>query len=272
MGYTESATTVPPRSASTSWFSLLSRRRLLLGTGALAALYPLHLEPHWLEVTRTRIRLPKLTRPMRLLHLTDLHYGFRVPLSLIDAAIDLGLAESPDVICLTGDYVTTNYTDNPWPLTGPLSRLARAAPTYAVLGNHDSAPVPEVVTGAGIRLLRNEAVHTSGGLTLMGVNWEAKAPAAIPAQGVRILLAHTPDAKDQLPELSWDLLLAGHTHGGQVVIPFLPRVVGVQDKRFIAGRYDWNNRQLFISRGVGSLFGIRFGCRPEVSLLELVPA
>jgi predicted MPP superfamily phosphohydrolase len=87
-----------------------------------------------------------------------------------------------------------------------------------------------------------------------------------------IVLAHNPDTKDAIEHQSWDLMLSGHTHGGQVVVPFVePTWAPVVDKRFIAGLYEWSGRQLYITKGVGNHSGVRFGCRPEVSILELRP-
>ena len=83
-----------------------------------------------------------------------------------------------------------------------------------------------------------------------------------------ILLAHNPDTKDQLGQHPWDLMLSGHTHGGQVMIPFAgPRYAPVVDTRFVAGLKPWGAKQIFVTRGVGNIYGARFRCRPEVSLL-----
>ena len=85
-----------------------------------------------------------------------------------------------------------------------------------------------------------------------------------------LCLAHNPDAKDALDGLPWDLMLAGHTHGGQVVLPFLgPPVVPVRDRRFVSGLNGWSSRLIYTTRGVGNLYGLRVHCRPEVTLLDL---
>ena len=86
-----------------------------------------------------------------------------------------------------------------------------------------------------------------------------------------MVVAHNPDSKDYLKDYRWDLLLSGHTHGGQIVLPFVQNFAAVRDKRFIAGLYRWEGRQIYITRGVGSLMGIRFNCRPESSILTLTP-
>jgi predicted MPP superfamily phosphohydrolase len=87
---------------------------------------------------------------------------------------------------------------------------------------------------------------------------------------LRILLNHNPDAKDLVRSYEWDLMLCGHTHGGQVCLPFIGAPFApVRDKRYLHGLYAWNKRWLHISSGVGNLHGIRFNCRPEVSLLTV---
>jgi predicted MPP superfamily phosphohydrolase len=87
----------------------------------------------------------------------------------------------------------------------------------------------------------------------------------------RLLLSHNPDSKDFLKFKPWDLMLCGHTHGGQVVLPWLGAPwAPVRDKRFLAGMYAWDNRWIHITRGVGNVHGFRFNCPPEVSLITLL--
>lgn len=256
---------------------MTTRRRLLTLAGLGAAIsYPLFIEPRWLDVTHNTVHIPGLHRPLRLLHLSDLHYGFRIPLSLIHEAITLGLAQKPDLICLTGDYVTNNWFDHPLLLLDPLRRLTRVAPTFAVLGNHDVDPLGDILTSAGVRLLENsssafEQLHIVGVGDLWGAGVDA--PAAFekcPANSPRIVLAHNPDSKDYLTSYDWSLLLCGHTHGGQAVMPFVgPVLYSVRDQSMVAGLHQWKGRSVHVTRGVGSLFGVRFNCRPEVSVLEL---
>jgi hypothetical protein len=93
----------------------------------------------------------------------------------------------------------------------------------------------------------------------------------VPADDPAIVLAHNPDTKDRLAKQPWDLMLSGHTHGGQVVLPMLgARFVPIRDKRFVAGLKQWNGRQVYVTRGVGSIHGVRVNCRPEVTVLDLV--
>jgi len=86
-----------------------------------------------------------------------------------------------------------------------------------------------------------------------------------------VLLSHNPDTKDLLRQFIWDLMLAGHTHGGEVELPFLGQPFApVVDKRFVRGLHRWEDRWLHVSKGVGSLHGIRVNCPGDVTLLRLV--
>ncbi len=137
-----------------------------------------------------------------------------------------------------------------------------------------------LLAASGFRLLHNrsEVVKIKGQkLRMAGVgdlwNGEVDATAAFAGAAPRIptvLLAHNPDTKELLPDGPWDLMLCGHTHGGQVLVPVIgTRFVPVRDKRFIAGLKHWNGRFIYITRGVGNLGGVRVNCRPEVSVLTL---
>jgi predicted MPP superfamily phosphohydrolase len=258
--------------------------------------YPLYIEARWVETTRTRIELPELRRPLRLLHLSDLHLGDGVSqedlLAIAGSAID---EARPNLICLTGDYVS-RPTDPDTSALGPvIERLARAAPVYAVMGNHDGGAwsathggpatndsVRERLQQSGAVVLQNRwtRVEVAGQpLLLVGTGdlWslEADPPAAFadaPSGLPTILLTHNPDTKQFAERFSWHLMLAGHTHGNQVNLPFWDeRWATVRDQRFIAGHHWWNGRQLHINRGLGGVGGIRFRSRPEISILELVP-
>jgi predicted MPP superfamily phosphohydrolase len=88
-----------------------------------------------------------------------------------------------------------------------------------------------------------------------------------------VLLSHNPDTKDAMADYPWHLMLSGHTHGGQVILPLYgPPIVPVHDRRYIAGLKPWHDRQIHVTRGVGNLLGVRFACRPEVAVLDLEPA
>ena len=266
-----------------------------LGASAIAASYPCYLEPRWLAVTRTKVALQRarLAGPIRILHLSDLHYSWAVPLGFIDSAVTLGLCEKPDVICVTGDFITGTEDLSDGAYAHTLSRLSRFAPTFAVLGNHDGGPwaqgaggysdhsaVDRLLNRSQVQLLHNTSSTfriRGANLTFVGVGdlWSdeidsQRAFSRMDRNRPVVLLSHNPDSKDVLEREPWDLMLSGHTHGGQVIIPFDgPRFAPVVDKRYVAGLAPWGARQIYVSRGVGNLGGVRFQCRPEVSLLEI---
>jgi predicted MPP superfamily phosphohydrolase len=273
----------------------ITRRKALFGlaAGAAAAAYPTLIEPRWLDLTHRQAKLSGLRSPVRILHMSDLHSSFFVPMSMIEHAVTVGLSAKPDLICVTGDFITSGADFLSKEYIAALKRLSTAAPTYAVLGNHDGGPWTEALDGrsdhkdvdrlleeSGIELLHNRskiiAVRDST-LSLVGTgdlwNQELDAHQAFSEVGPDpvVLLSHNPDGKDFVANYPWQLMLSGHTHGGQVIIPFVgPHYAPVQDKRYVDGLRPWGTRQIQVSRGVGNVLGVRFGCRPEITLLELV--
>jgi predicted MPP superfamily phosphohydrolase len=269
----------------------MTRRKLLYTFfGAPALIYPCFLEPRWLDLTYRRVELArKPERPVRILHIADLHASLFVPLSMIDHAITLGLNQKPDLILVTGDFITHREGFDPSAYARELQRLSAAAPTFAVLGNHDGGAwaryrlgypdhkvVDRILEDSGIELLHNRSMKAMG-LTLVGVGdlWSdeihsGRAFSGVNGSGPVVLLAHNPDSKDVLRSRPWDLMVSGHTHGGQVIVPFEgARYAPVQDKRYVAGLKAWGTRQIHVTRGVGNVGGVRFRCRPEVSVLTI---
>jgi uncharacterized protein len=112
-------------------------RRQFYTTLAIGSAYPFIIEPRWLELTRRTVPLKGVRSPVRVLHLSDLHWSYSVPLSIIEHAIGVGLAGKPDLICVTGDFITRGSAFAAKDYASVLKRLSAAAPTFAVLGNHD---------------------------------------------------------------------------------------------------------------------------------------
>lgn len=274
-----------------------SRRKFLLGAAGLAigsTAYTRLAEPQWLRVARHEVKLAGTGVPLRLVQLSDLHASAVVSLEFIADAVALAIAQRPDLIALTGDFVT-DTSSTPHGYAEVLARLAAAAPTFACLGNHDGGvwgphmqhnptvePVLNLLRRAGIPCLVNESAElTVRGrkLQLIGLGdlWCAmclpsEAFGRTPPRGgaTRLVLNHNPDAKDLLREHDWDVLLCGHTHGGQLRLPFFGTPFApVRDKRYVEGLHRWENRWLHVTRGVGNLHGVRFNCRPEVSVIDL---
>jgi predicted MPP superfamily phosphohydrolase len=275
----------------------VTRRKLLslIPVAGCAPVYAFGLEPNWLERTIHRVKLPckSLTSDVRVLHLSDLHASHSVPFGLIEKSVDLGLDAKPDVICLTGDFVTDATPFDEAEYARILRRLSSAAPTFASLGNHDgggwsewaggfkdtsvvrallsTANVPVLHNRSELVRVRDQSIRFAGVGDLWSDDVDAdRAFADVSSDDPAILLAHNPDTKDVLADKPWDLMLSGHTHGGQVVLPMLgERFVPIRDKRFIAGLKQWNGRQVYVTRGVGSIRGVRVNCRPEVTVLDL---
>ena len=277
---------------------LFTRRRMLACLAATAAAVYTDMrfiEPNWIGVGRHRVPiLPAGSNPVRIVQLSDLHASSEVPLDFIEYAINLGLQQKPDIICLTGDFITHSWDE--WDAYSKImQQLSAAAPTFASTGNHDgckwiaryggySRPtkVVEMLEKANIRVLMNEreqiAIPNKASFELIGLGdiWaddfkpqllEETKQVGIP----RVLLSHNPDTKDLIEDAKWDLMLSGHTHGGQLTLPwgstpFAP----VRDKRFVRGLHPWKNPWLHITKGVGSLRKMRLNCFPEISVVELV--
>ncbi len=258
-------------------------------------MYAFGLEPNWLERTYHRVKLPcdNLPSGVRILQLSDFHASSVVPFSLIENSVELGVEAKPDVICLTGDFVTDATPFDEVEYARILRRLSSAAPVFASLGNHDggrwsasigglkdSSVIRSLLRDGNVSLLHNrsevvrvrdQAIRFAGAADLWSERMDVDlAFADVLPEDPTILLAHNPDTKDLLADRPWNLMLSGHTHGGQVVLPFLgERFVPVRDKRFIAGLKQWNGRQVYVTRGVGSIRGVRVNCRPEVTILDV---
>jgi len=277
-----------------------TRRKFLatLGLGVVGSgLYAGVVEPHWLTIGRHTVRLDpnRSGPPLKILHLSDLHASKVVSLGFIGEAVRMGLTLQPDLICLTGDFITRGYQQFDG-YAQVLKPLPACAPTFACLGNHDGGiwaarrrgysntnRVRDVLAGAGIRLLHNTAATIRIGdrdLTIVGLGdiWAGELQPVIafrefrsfrPA-GATVVLSHNPDTKQHLQPYPWNLLLCGHTHGGQVKLPFIGApATSIQDPRFLEGLHKWDGRWVYVTRGVGNLYGVRFNCPPEVSLITL---
>jgi predicted MPP superfamily phosphohydrolase len=194
---------------------------------------------------------------------------------------------------LTGDFITNQSGFNFAHYVSVLKKLAEAVPTFAVLGNHDGGAwasrrrgfghhqlVKGMITSSGITFLHNTSTLISLNdrkLQLVGVGdlWAKEIDAksafsAVTSDVPTVLLSHNPDSKEVLAPYPWQLMLSGHTHGGQVVVPFCgPCFAPVDDKRYVAGLGRWRDRQIYVTRGVGNVGGVRFRCRPEISMVHV---
>jgi hypothetical protein len=278
----------------------MKRRRLILGAGAVAAagagaaLYARFIEPHWVEVVRRPLPISGLPRALegrRLVHLSDLHLGHRVGAEYLVACLRRTRDLEPDILALTGDFITYRGPREVEDLARLLADLPRGRlATVAVLGNHDygsgwampevAAEVTRALSDAGVTVLCNAATDV-GGLTVAGLGdlWAGEFhPERVLAgvgPGPAIVLCHNPDAADRP---GWGgyrgWILAGHTHGGQCRMPLLgPPILPVRNKRYAAGEVDLGDgRRLYVNRGLGHLLPVRFLVRPEMTLFTLMTA
>lgn len=276
-----------------------SRRKFLalLGVSAVGvAGYGGVIESGRFVVRRHQVRLGRFSSlaPVTILHLSDFHASAVVSLAQISEAIELGLAYKPDLICLTGDFITRRY-DRFDEYATMLLPLAKHAPTFACLGNHDggawakrrygypdTTQVSALLRKGGVQLLQNtaESVRIKGWhLSVLGLGdyWSGDMQPELAFQrttdndSVTLVLVHNPDSIEELNPYRWDLMLCGHTHGGQLRLPVLGTPFApVKDARFVEGLHEYNGRWVHVTRGVGNLLGIRINCPPEVSLITIV--
>jgi predicted MPP superfamily phosphohydrolase len=225
---------------------------------------------------------------LRIGFLTDTHVGPMVDAGLVARALDLLVAAEPDVLCLGGDVVcdSPRFIPDAAAVLGEYVAAARLG-TYAVLGNHDYSTDAARLTAAlerkGIRVLRNEAVPVAGedasfwivGIddALLGRPDLDRAFAAVPPDSPVVTLWHEPDWAEQTAQHGALLQLSGHSHGGQIRLPFVGHLSApTGGKRFAYGLNYADCMPVYTSRGLGVFHPpVRFRCPPEVTLLTLVP-
>lgn len=272
----------------------LTRRKFLKGLAAAglvgasgAALYARVFEPFDYELTETDVfirGLPPSFEGFRVALLTDVHHSRIVPLEEVRRAVALTNEARPDLVALTGDYTTSRrrYVE---PCAEALGLLRAPSGVWAVLGNHDHYTDAELTARAfarrKINVLSNANTLLRRGadeLRLAGVDdwgW-GKADWARALEGVDrslpcVLLSHEPAVLDMPETRGLSLILSGHTHGGQVRLPFVgaPARV-VEEFRYLRGLYEKDGTQLYVSRGTGMIgLPVRFGARPEIAVIRL---
>lgn len=231
---------------------------------------------------------------LRILQLSDFHLCRRVPASHIRQAIERGRKAQCDVVALTGDFVHSGFK-HVEAIADLVARIQAPLGVYAVLGNHDHAirvlhgmrhrkGLPEAVAAAlrerGIQVLTNEhrIVEKDGAaLAVVGVEdlWSRSADLPLALRGVgedipRIVLAHNPATIVQAEGFRVDLMLSGHTHGGQIRIPTVADPSrGPQAARFAAGLYFHDTGYLYVNKGIGYSFRFRYKVRPEIAIFRL---
>jgi predicted MPP superfamily phosphohydrolase len=262
--------------------------------------YATRVEPTWLELNRHEVPmtgLPAAFSGLRIVQMSDFHCSRHVTPTYLGEAVEMAQAQAGDVVVLTGDFIHKGfkYVER---CARVLGQLRAAHGVYAVLGNHDFSvrnalgfrryrhlhrAVADALRGEGIRVLHNETVPLRRGdalLHLTGVEdlWSRvcdldRAFAGVCPSIPRVVLAHNPCTVEQLATHRCDLMLSGHTHGGQINLPGLGRItLGKKGRRYAAGMYRCGPTYLYVNKGVGFGFRVRYGVRPEVAVLTLKPA
>lgn len=260
----------------------------LAGFGLLCIAYGFWIEPYWVQVTRTRItspKLPKGSRPIRIVHLSDLHCD---PTARLEERLpDLIAAEKPDVIVFSGDAI--NSRGGLPVFKACMTRLAAIAPTFVVRGNWDAWfwSSIDLFDGTGVREVNGtaEKIDVRGTplwVAGVAVESEAKAPAAfaqVPAGEFTLFLHHYPhpDVIAEKDRARVDLFCAGHIHGGQIALPLYGALVTLSKygKEYEAGLYRSGSMWLYVSRGLGMEGGraprVRSCSRPEIAVIDVEP-
>ena len=239
-------------------------------------LLKLHVESHEHHLPG----LPQEADGLRIAHLTDLHMSHRLGVEYFREVVRIVNDWGPDLVCITGDIV--EYTPQLDWIESTLAELQSQHGTYFVLGNHDrkamdSDILRERLSGAGLIHLggkvENLQLPSGAEITLCGDErpWFPAVPPIEATGHFALALVHTPDRFGWAVEHGVGLVLAGHTHGGQVCFPcfgplLCPSKHGV---RYASGVFQHGGTTMHVSRGTGSLFPLRYNCPPELGLLTL---
>lgn len=279
---------------------ILSRRKFLLAGAAAAGVATLGTDgfvqsnhPHLVEIEIPLARLPEAFDGFRLVQLSDFHYDEHFSAIPIRKSVAVVNDLRPDLIALTGDFVTVPILERPASLRAaaatvePCAALLHElqAPKYAILGNHDAIASPDHVVraleSANITVLRNQSVAIERGrdrMWLAGIDDLLRGSpdmsatlANISEKETTILLAHEPDFADDASLSPVDLQLSGHSHGGQIWIPgigapWLPPMA----RRYPRGLHQLGNLTLYTNIGIGTIRApIRINCQPEITVITL---
>jgi uncharacterized protein len=277
----------------------LSRRRFFGLSAALAAAVlvgdSVLLEPNRPQLVRQELTLsrwPAALDGYKIAVLSDFHYDPVFSVHPLQAAIPIVNGLKPDLIALTGDFVTEPSAGSrrkaayaAEPCSSLLRQMTAPHGLWAIMGNHDAVTDPKLVTSilrsTGIQVLDNQSMpieHAGARFWLSGVDDVLKGNSDlsatltnVPNGEPTVLLAHEPDYADFAARYPVDLQLSGHSHGGQVRLPFLPPLYEpALARKYVAGLFRIGSLTLYTNRGLGTIgLPIRFDCPPEITLITL---
>ena len=258
------------------------------------AAYGFLVEPGLFTVENVRLKLSRLPRAfsgIRIAQLSDIHMGGWMNKDRFKEVADLITAQKPAMLLITGDFLIGHKFDESSQqslrdLVDILSPLAESIPSFAVLGNHDywtdANAIRAMLSSCNIKDLTNTVfsfTRDGESLQLCGVDdiWEGNVRlddlvAQLPEHSAAILLAHEPDFADtSAPTGKFDLQLSGHSHGGQVVLPFLGApILPHLGWKYPSGLYKIGDMYQYTNRGVGmGRLPIRLNCPPEITIFHL---
>jgi predicted MPP superfamily phosphohydrolase len=281
---------------------LISRRSFAIGAVSAVSLcaalpaYATTVGRHRLQVVDRAFEIANLPDPFigfRIVQISDIHLEELTEPWLLQNAVDQANALHPDLVLLTGDFVSHGPKPFPfaWKAAGLCAEILsglKAPQRYAILGNHDSTvgrpQVMAPLTAHGTPFLLDSYVaieHGDSRIWLSGLT-DASSGTSDPSTGVPpdprapvILMVHEPDYVEDLmkhPQFaSVDLMLSGHTHGGQIRLPFIkPFALPPLGQKYVEGRFRFGHLQLYVNRGVGTVdVPFRFNCPPEITNITL---
>ena len=275
----------------------LSRRSFLWQAGQAAAVaVPFGAAAYGTLLVRRQLELRDVAFPVanlpaeldgfRIALLTDIHYGPYLSAPELDGAVEMANETRPHLTLVTGDFIT-RHGDPLQSCLERLSRLRAEAGVFGCLGNHEIYAGCEDLAQSraralGIEILRGRSrLLEFGGarLNLAGVDYQSQRRPYLTGAGrllhpgaVNLLMSHNPDVFPVAAELGYDLVVGGHTHGGQVTVEILEQTLNVGRffTPFVTGLYRRGAAALYVSRGIGTInLPLRLGARPEVALLRL---
>lgn len=268
---------------------------LVAGSGGLA--YGIFVEPEELDVTEVEIKLPRLPRPFsgyRIVQFSDLHMGGWMNGERLRKVVDVVIEQQPDLVVITGDFFSgpvwnENLVNAAEEFVLEISRLTAEVTTLGVLGNHDywsdAAEARKALHKGGVIEIGNghfslerdgQELHIAGVDDIWYEHDDLDTVLSkLPETGAAILLAHEPDFADVSVKTGrFGLQLSGHSHGGQIVLPFIGApVLPWLGKKYSSGLYKVGEMWQYTNRGVGMVdLSLRINCPPEITIFTLNPA